>query len=329
MAAGNVRQGLERLDRMDWIREGQSDYLEKAAADFLRLTDQGRHLDRCLAVSFTWDENHRFTDSIRRGLKERGVLPAEGTRLKVHESLRWTNQQKGSWQRYEPGQVVTFAPARNRPAPSATVVRVEKGKVVVALASRKEMVLNLRRADFFDVARPRKIEVSLGDKILIRANDKLLGLTNGQVLTISGIAPGGAFQTKEGRYIPADFRQWCHGYVVTSHKAQGWTADHVVIAAESFTSKGAYVACSRGRKSCIVHTPDKARLIERLPEGDRRAALDALPEIRPKNASIVNRVRAWKRLSIDLAQRFATQVIQPSAAQMRVAHPQKHLSQSL
>ena len=189
MAAGNVRQGLDQLDRMNWIREGQSDYLEKAAADFLRLTDQGRHLDRCLAVSFTWDENHRFTDSIRRGLKERGVLPAEGTRLEVHESLRWTNQQKVNWQRYEPGQVVTFAPGPNRLAPSATVVRVEKGKVAVILASRKEMVLNLRRPHSFDVARRRQIEVSPGDKILIRSNDKRLGLTNGQVLTVSSIAP--------------------------------------------------------------------------------------------------------------------------------------------
>ena len=26
------------------------------------------------------------------------------------------------------------------------------------------------------------------------------------------------------------------------------------------------MACSRGRKSCVVHTPDAARLIERLPE---------------------------------------------------------------
>ena len=77
MAAGNVRQGLEGLDRLNWIREGQSDYLEKAAADFLRLTDQGRHLDRCLAVSFTWDENHRFTDSIREDLKERGSATSQ------------------------------------------------------------------------------------------------------------------------------------------------------------------------------------------------------------------------------------------------------------
>jgi conjugative relaxase-like TrwC/TraI family protein len=137
MAAGNVRQGLEGLDRMNCIKEGQSDYLEKAAADFLRLTDQGRNLDRCLAVSFTWDENYSFTDSIRKGLKEGCVLPAEVTRLDVHESLRWTNQQKRQWQRYEPGQVVTFAPQRDRPAPSATVVRVDRKKVIVALASRK------------------------------------------------------------------------------------------------------------------------------------------------------------------------------------------------
>ena len=80
------------------------------------------------------------------------MLPAEGTGLTVHESLRWTNQQKRDWQRYEPGQVVTFAPARNRPASSATVMRVEKEKVVVALPSRKEITLDLSRADLFDVA---------------------------------------------------------------------------------------------------------------------------------------------------------------------------------
>ena len=80
MAAGKVRQGLEGLDRINWIKEGQSNYLEKAAADFLRLTDQGRALDRCLAVSFTWDENHRFTDSIRKGLKEMRRAPAQKER---------------------------------------------------------------------------------------------------------------------------------------------------------------------------------------------------------------------------------------------------------
>jgi hypothetical protein len=214
-------------------------------------------------------------------------------------------------------------------ASSATVVRVDKKKVVVAPASRKEMVLDLRRPDSFDVARSRQIEVSTGDKILIGANHKRLGLTNGQVLTICVIAPDGALQTKEGLCVPGDFRQWCHGYVVASHKAQGWTADHVVVAAERLTSKGAYVACSRGRRSCIVHTPDKARLMERLPEGKRRAALDVLSEIHPKNVSIVNRVRAWKQLSIDLARSITPQLNQPSADGMRIVHPQIRLSQCI
>jgi hypothetical protein len=82
-------------------------------------------------------------------------------------------------------------------------VRVEEKKVVVALPSRKEIVLDLSRAASFDVARPRQIEISPGDKILIRANNKQLGLTNGQVLTISGIAPDGALQTKEGLKTPS------------------------------------------------------------------------------------------------------------------------------
>src|SRR5580765_4886386 len=33
MAAGNVREGLEKLDRLKWIREGQANYLDRAAAD--------------------------------------------------------------------------------------------------------------------------------------------------------------------------------------------------------------------------------------------------------------------------------------------------------
>jgi hypothetical protein len=127
MAAGDVRGGLAALDRLDWIKESQSNYLEKAAADYLRLTGDGKQLDRCLAVSFTWEENHRFTDAIRSGLKERGVLPAEGTQLPSTSRFADRSTEK-DWRRYEPGQVVTFAPSANRPVVSARVVRAENKK---------------------------------------------------------------------------------------------------------------------------------------------------------------------------------------------------------
>jgi hypothetical protein len=58
---------------------------------------------------------------------------------------------------------------------------------------------------------------------------------------------------------------------------------------------------SRGRHSCSIHTPDKARLTGSLPEGNRRAALDVLSESQSANTSVLNRVRGWKQLAIDVA----------------------------
>jgi hypothetical protein len=127
------------------------------------------------------------------------------------------------------------------------------------------------------------------------------------VLTVAGIAPDGALTTREGVSVPAEFRQWCHGYVVTSHKAQGWTADHVVVAAERFTAKSAYVACSRGREFCAVHTPDKDRLVERLPEGNRRAALDVLRQS-PDSPTVLSRVEAWMRLTARAVRQIVRQI---------------------
>jgi hypothetical protein len=132
--------------------------------------------------------------------------------------------------------------------------------------------------DCFDVGRSRQVEVATGDKMLIRANQKRLGLINGQVLTLDRIEPDGSIVTREGLRIPSGFRQWCHGYVVTSHKSQGRIHPHVVLAAERLDAKSAYVGCSRGKLTCTIHTPDKHYLQEHLPEGTRRAALDVLSE---------------------------------------------------
>jgi hypothetical protein len=69
---------------------------------------------------------------------------------------------------------------------------------------------------------------------------------------------------------PCGVSQWCHGYGPASNKAQG-SARITSSLLRNALAKAAIGACSRGRKSCIVHTPDKARLIERSPEGNRRA----------------------------------------------------------
>jgi 5-deoxy-D-glucuronate isomerase len=59
----------------------------------------------------------------------------------VHDSLRWTVQQRGNWRNYQPGQVVTLTKSVGdwKAGETATVARAESGKVVV-VSGNKERV---------------------------------------------------------------------------------------------------------------------------------------------------------------------------------------------
>jgi conjugative relaxase-like TrwC/TraI family protein len=294
LSSGAARDGLAALDKLGWVHEGQANYLKDATAAYFHSTDDGKNLDRCLAVSPTWEENRHLTHEIRSGLKERDLLPKDETPCTVHDSLRWTIQQRGNWRNYLPGQMVTFTKSAlgMKAGESTTIERVEKGKVLLS----GDKVLPLKNAALFDVGIVRPIGICPGDKILVRANQRTLGLINGQVLTVGKIEADGTLHTREGATVPPLFKQWTHGYVVTSHKAQGRTCERVVVAAARLDAKSAYVTCSRGRELCSVHTPDKAALMSHLPEGNRRAALDVLAANPRADLSIQLRSTAYREI---------------------------------
>jgi hypothetical protein len=57
------------------------------------------------------------------------------------------------------------------------------------------------------------------------------------------------------------------------------------------------VACSRGRHTCTVHTPDKAALLDRLPSGNREAALDMLNvELTQRKSMTYDRWGFWAKV---------------------------------
>jgi len=149
------------------------------------------------------------------------------------------------------------------------------------------------RSCAFSVASPRQLEVAAGDRLLIRANGRNAGVLNGEIVTVERI-DAGVVRTADGRMIDTRrFREFAHGFAVTSHAAQSKTVEHVVVAAERLNAKAAYVACSRGRVSCVVHTPDKAALLDRLPDGNRVAALDLLGSENFFAKQVLDRSRAW------------------------------------
>jgi len=110
---------------------------------------------------------------------------------------------------------------------------------------------------------------------------------------------------REGVTVSATFKQWTHGYVVTSHKAQGRTCERVVVAAARLDAKSSYVACSRGRELCSVHTPDKAALMAHLPEGNRKAALDVMVANPRTDLSVQLRLPVYREIMTDVRRTHA------------------------
>ena len=109
---------------------------------------------------------------------------------------------------------------------------------------------------------------------------------------------------------------------MTSHASQSKTVDHVIVVARQLDAKAAYVACSRARLSCTIHTPDKAALMDRIAKGDRPAALDLLNDPRSvASAHTPDRARIWTRMRelSHAVQRSAVQALNRGALGIRNA----------
>ena len=80
--------------------------------------------------------------------------------------------------------------------------------------------------------------------------------------------------------LPEDYATFKYGWVTTSHKSQGRTAENVVVAAQALDRKAFYVALSRGRKNMALHCPEKEFLKQQLSFriGDRTSVHDLLAE---------------------------------------------------
>ena len=87
------------------------------------------------------------------------------------------------------------------------------------------------------VYRELERDFSGGDRIQFTAPDKSLGVANRDVAVIESIGPGGRIASplahnRRVEFAAVEHRHFDHGYAVTSHSAQGLTAERVLIHAD-------------------------------------------------------------------------------------------------
>ena len=242
-------------------------YIERAqaVAEVYRELTAGQHR-KVLVVAPTHEEIGRVTQAIREDLKQRSVL-GDGETLHRHIPLQWTEAQKKDISNYQPDQVLVFHRASHgiERHEAVTVTNVSGSSIQTLNERGEEKSVSLTQARSFSVHERMEIEVAAGDKLLMMGNRKEPGFraTNGELTTVRSVERG-IINLEDGRSVPANYREFTHGYAVTAHRSQGKTIDHVIVSADVMKQELFYVAASRGREGISIVTSDVERLGESL-----------------------------------------------------------------
>jgi conjugative relaxase-like TrwC/TraI family protein len=258
-------RGFEKLEEMGAVREVPGAERARAVADLYRemTTDPAKKI---LVVAPTHAEIERVTQAIRADRSERGLLGQSVTMERLIP-LQWTEAQKRDLSNYHEGQILLIhRSARGMEKHEALAVhRVEPDHLVARNARGEERTFTPGQTRNFSVQEAREIAVSGGDRLLLAGNRRDSGFRaiNGELVTVRSVKSG-TIQLEDGRTLPANYREFDHGYAVTAHRSQGKTVDGVILSGDVLKQELFYVAASRGRSEIAIVTSDRELLRESL-----------------------------------------------------------------
>jgi ATP-dependent exoDNAse (exonuclease V) alpha subunit len=192
---------------------------------------------------------------------------------------------------YREGDVIRYTKGSHqlgiRPGEYGTVREVDarQNTLKVEFSGQTTKEYDPRRLRGVAVYERAERSFSEGDRVQLTAPNKAAGLANRELGTVERIDPSGDMKLRmdSGRTatIAADKPAHLdHGYAVTSHSAQGATADRVIVHAEGGQSAAvvnerfAYVAGSRMRDGLDVYTDNSQQLTTSLArQFDKTAAV--------------------------------------------------------
>ena len=288
LATGHVSEALDALQRQGRVRE-IPDAQERIRAIAKSYVDSP---EKTLIVSPDNASRRELNAAVRQELKSNCTLAPEDHSFRVLVQRQEMTGAERSWaNRYEINDVVRYA----RGSKSVGVKAGEYGTVVGINSASNTLTVGKWTGEVVDYD-PRRLagvsvyrevvhEFSAGDRIQFTAPDKSLGVANRDLAVIGSIAPDGRISARldNNRRIEFDsveHRHFDHGYAVTSHSAQGLTAERVLVNADTgvhpdlLNSRFGYVAVSRASHEIAVFTDDLNRLSQQLgTEVSKTAAL--------------------------------------------------------
>jgi conjugative relaxase-like TrwC/TraI family protein len=234
--------------------------------------------------------------AVRQELKARGAVAAEDHSFRVLVQRQDMTGADRAWaNHYETGDVVRYARGSKSVGIAAgsygTVAAINPyaNLLTVEMQSGAAATYDPRRLTGVSVYREAAHEFAVGDRIQFTAPDRSLDVANRDLAVIESSAPDGRIGARLDNdrlieFTAAEHRHFDHGYAVTSHSAQGLTAERVLIHADTgvhpdlLNSRFGYVSVSRASHEATVFTNDAAKLGQQLgAEINKTSALEMNP----------------------------------------------------
>ena len=278
LAKGEVSRALESLQQQGRVKEisDRQDRIRILAKTYVESPE------KTLIVSPDNASRRELNLAVRQELKDNGTLaPADHTFRVLIQRQDMTGAERSWASHYEIGDVVRYARGSKfigidaGSYASVATINPDTNQLTVEKTNGELATYDCRRLTGVSVYREIDHDFSVGDRIQFTAPDKTLGVANRDLAVIESISPDGRVSARldNNRNIefnPTDHRHFDHGYAVTSHSAQGLTADRVLVHADSsvhpdlLNSRFAYVAISRASRDTTLFTDDVAKLSPRL-----------------------------------------------------------------
>jgi conjugative relaxase-like TrwC/TraI family protein len=220
--------------------------------------------------------------TVRQELKAIGAVAPEDHNLRVLiQRPDMTGADRAWANHYDPGNVIRYTRGSKSIGIEAgsygTVAAINPtaNLLTVEMQSGELATYDPRRLTGVGVYREVAHDFSVGDRIQFTAPDKVLGVANRDLAIIESIAPGDRITARldDNRQIEfnaAEHRHFDHGYAVTSHSAQGVTAERVLVHADTsvhpdlLNSRFGYVSISRASHEVTLFTDDAAKLAQQI-----------------------------------------------------------------
>jgi len=278
LATGNVSAALESLQQQGRVREipGTEARIRAIAQSYVESPD------KTLIVSPDNASRRELNVAVREELKSNGTLAAEDHTFRVLVQRQDMTGAERSWaSHYEINDVVRYA----RGSKVAGIEAGAYGSVIainpaanlltVEQLSGQQTTYDPRRLAGVSVYREIGREFAEGDRIQFTAPDKSLGVANRDLAVIEKIEPYGRVtgrleNNRQIEFDPKEHRHFDHGYAVTSHSAQGLTAERVLVNADTgvhpdlLNSRFGYVSISRASHEATLFTNDITKLTPQL-----------------------------------------------------------------